>query len=72
MAISLMAVVAHVTAHAAPLHVPSTFFAISTTEAAAVVDPRLYAADAAIALGAHELGLVFAASAAGVAPATIR
>ncbi|UOM36000.1 hypothetical protein [Acuticoccus sp. I52.16.1] len=68
MAISLMAVVAQVAAYAAPLPSQALASAFAKAPPAAVADPRAYAADAAIALGAHELGLVFAASAAGVGP----
>ena len=65
MALSLMAVVAQVAAHAAPL--PSQRAATSLRASTGMpIDRRALAAESAIALGAHPLGLVFTASAAGV------
>lgn len=66
MSISLMAVVAQVTAQAAPLPSQSLVSALAGPYAATEVDRRALAAQAAIGLGAHDLGLVFTASAAGV------
>ncbi|RAI03034.1 hypothetical protein DLJ53_00400 [Acuticoccus sediminis] len=66
MAISLMAVVAQVAAYAAPLPSQGIMSAFAKATSIAQADRRALAADAAIALGAHDLGLVFTASAAGV------